>query len=1303
MKILKVKGRNLASLESFEIDFEDPVFTRNSLFAICGKTGAGKSTILDAITLALYGKIARYEKVSATSVKKGRLLGSKSNEDQDNIKDEKKELISASNVKNIITRGKTNCSAIVEFKDNKGEIWTASWEVPTLHTETPKKQLKKCPLYDFNQKNSLKSEVYTTNIESHVTKLIGLNWQQFSKIILLPQGQFSDFIKGKTTDRAEILEKITGVDLYTKISAKVIDKQNKLEEQKKRIEDAIAMQNELILDDAVLEDYKTQVEDKKKQLQEISENIQHFKDSKKAYDQYNKSHDEYQKAQTKFIEAENELQNLKNSNSFTLVKNYEKFITKRSVLDTLKETENDVKQSDKSLTDLRKGYETNERNIQDVETELNAIQRAIDDFSAKSHERDQIITRAVQIETQIANRADELKKKTDSLKVNCQEMHSIEVQSEDLKKTIDNEDKDLIHVRNELKELKIYDGYSAQRQLTEKIIDDIKDVQKVIDEIQSKIADAEKKVNSHNNEINSLTTENENFETQKRKFEIEKNNFEEFLKTIISDSDNISSAELMNQATSVSIAEYSAKSSEINELQNLKTTYDECIRQSDKYEDYVKSSNENKNSILQLYESLNKLNAESEQNNEKLNSKRLELNNLDYQNQIAKLRKSFDFHEGAICPFCGSTHHQLENIHEDSVYDLDEIQKIIDELENNKNSFESEINKVKNNIDILNNENDQKNKIIEECKGWIRDKLQNINGIAVKYAELDNFRESNQDLYLTSSFWQVETTKLNESIKIAKVEQKKLLDKKEKISTAVKEINSINEELNELNGKINANSSKISTLKLQISENSPQKYTEELDRFVSSYEGARKNLFEILNKYLRDNLELSITNDQLFSDANKIAKNSELLKEKVDEESKINKQLEDHINQFKLLNEQIKPKKELINEIKLEIEKLNKDQIESNQTLSELLGGITVEQYKTEINNTDKDLKNKLAEATNKFNNVKTNRDLLNVSLKAEEKNFSSLMTKLKDQKENLEKVLCEFSVNRDIFESVIYTEETLINQYKNEITIADENCNNAKNSMDSKKSTVDSMFRNYQETLKELPQDALLDDKLVDEYPKQMKLLGDTLNEEKEKLESLINQDKNGREIQQRRQNEHDKLISENKALFDLGDLIGTGMKNKFNNFVQSITFDKLIKQANRYLSSIKARYSLRKVDSGANNNLDMLVVDHELGDTERHISHVSGGELFIISLAMALALSDITTKNVPLESLFIDEGFGTLDAETLDIVINTLKNIGNVCGQRRLIGIISHVEALKEQVGARVIVENIDGYESRSTVRVE
>lgn len=172
---------------------------------------------------------------------------------------------------------------------------------------------------------------------------------------------------------------------------------------------------------------------------------------------------------------------------------------------------------------------------------------------------------------------------------------------------------------------------------------------------------------------------------------------------------------------------------------------------------------------------------------------------------------------------------------------------------------------------------------------------------------------------------------------------------------------------------------------------------------------------------------------------------------------------------------------------------------------------------------------------------------------------------------------------------------------------------------------------------------------------------------------------------------------------LKELSDIIRgkiKGVKNlKFETFIQFRYFNNILIAANsRFIEMTEGKYSLQRKEEADNMNeqtgLDFEVFDHH-NKTVRNINTLSGGESFQAALSLALGLSDLIQKNaggIQLDSMFVDEGFGTLDKETLSKVMSTLYKITNA---NKLIGIISHVEVLKEQIDKQIIVEKTtDGY---------
>jgi exonuclease SbcC len=196
MKIHSLSLKNINSLAGVhEIDFTHPRFTNEGLFAITGKTGAGKSTILDAISLALYGKTARLGLISG-------------------------------NENNLMTRGTSDCFSEIVFSVS-GKTWKASWKQE--RTKTGK--LKAINRIIADGDNQIIADQVRA-CDQAIEKILGLTFEQFTKVILLAQGSFAAFLQANKNEKGELLEQITGTEIYAEISIAV---HNKLKEESDKL------------------------------------------------------------------------------------------------------------------------------------------------------------------------------------------------------------------------------------------------------------------------------------------------------------------------------------------------------------------------------------------------------------------------------------------------------------------------------------------------------------------------------------------------------------------------------------------------------------------------------------------------------------------------------------------------------------------------------------------------------------------------------------------------------------------------------------------------------------------------------------------------------------------------------------------------------------------------------------------------------------------------------------------------------------------------------------------------------------
>ncbi len=193
--------------------------------------------------------------------------------------------------------------------------------------------------------------------------------------------------------------------------------------------------------------------------------------------------------------------------------------------------------------------------------------------------------------------------------------------------------------------------------------------------------------------------------------------------------------------------------------------------------------------------------------------------------------------------------------------------------------------------------------------------------------------------------------------------------------------------------------------------------------------------------------------------------------------------------------------------------------------------------------------------------------------------------------------------------------------------------------------------------------------------------------------LQLSIAQDTTRREQSMAMLNELDLQEANCRVWVQLNDLIGSADGKKFRNYAQQYTLDVLTAYANRHLEELSRRYRLERVEE----TLALMVIDQDMGDEARSVHSLSGGESFLVSLALALGLASLSSNRVRVESLFIDEGFGSLDPQTLSVAMDALDGL-QAMGRR--VGVISHVQEMTERISTKILVQRQSGGQSQVVI---
>ncbi len=248
---------------------------------------------------------------------------------------------------------------------------------------------------------------------------------------------------------------------------------------------------------------------------------------------------------------------------------------------------------------------------------------------------------------------------------------------------------------------------------------------------------------------------------------------------------------------------------------------------------------------------------------------------------------------------------------------------------------------------------------------------------------------------------------------------------------------------------------------------------------------------------------------------------------------------------------------------------------------------------------------------------------------------------------------------------------------------------------LDNKQAEIQALKNDRQERLNYELNKKITEHSLKELTPSQ-KELEESLKKLRDEIGGL-NQKLNDNNTAKNKIKEQQALIDAQQKEYSRWDrlhaLIGSADGKKYRNFAQGLTFELMVSHANRQLAKMTDRYLLIR---DKKEPLEINVIDNYQDDEIRSTKNLSGGESFIVSLSLALGLSKMASRRVRVDSLFLDEGFGTLDEDALDTALNTLAGLQQ---DEKLIGIISHVAALKERISTQINISPISGGKSAIT----
>ncbi|WP_443661326.1 AAA family ATPase [Clostridium sp.] len=1192
---LKIKGLN-SFVEQQTIEFSK--LTEKGLFGIFGPTASGKSTILDGITIALYGKVSR---------------------------DTKEFVNTETNVVEIS----------FDFEIGLGKsrkAYRAERCIKRLKTGNFKTAYAR--LIEINKENPDENKVIAEgprDLEENIISIVGLKVEDFTRSVVLPQGKFNEFLKLTGKERRDMLERIFALEKY---GSKLYDKIKKVRNE--NLNTKTLLEGEMKGYENVDEESHNQLKQTLVSLKQEEKEIKLQKSTiDKEYEVY-KNIFELQKEKSEYVKKK-DLLKLQEED----IENKKVKFTKGSLALNVKPYIENVTETQKSLTingeklqKLIKDYEVISQRLEVTKISYEEAWKSKNDKLPTLIEKEVSLKQASNIEEKIiylANEKDILLEKHREVKHNIVDKNSktsiILTNKEKIEQQLQSCETKLneIEILPEYRE-KLYKTYNSELEVTS--------ATKNVNELKNKGETLEKTLAStellHNKAAFTLKDKQDKLALLEEKSVELTNNFPGDNNLLL---DNQEAYNTIKVTFEKAVEDHKKKD-------ELKAKYEIVNAKTEKVRLNIKNVEE---SIETMKDKVEKLDHEI---------KEIEIGSL-----AADLASNLQ--EGDLCPVCGAEHHpKIAELKEDT--DLKGLQSL-------KQSHAENLEKLSK---------DYQNELIL-LAGFSKD-----------------------EEYINNQLLEV-----NKNLKDINIEE--LEDEKNKSELS----------LHQFKEKIELYNKQKTELEVILAKGREEKSKVAMDE-AKLGEGLRKEKEALL--VLQKDISIAGESLESLAQSHKLL-NEDLLREESSFKQKQNENeksmsIKEKISQIKNLDNEVIKLTSRVRKDRAALVKLEKERVDIDKTLRELTN------LKTEIETSGKEKRAEIErltlqivelcgftptnDHTPKIEVEKVRAQIKEITLKEsslkaifereniEKQNVLTQKTSEENKKEMLSKMLLEgqeklnISLKENSFED---TQTVLLNLVSREVLVIFEK--EIKQYEELKRNLIDNLKR-----LEILLQGKEVDVTLFEELKEKREVIGTVLEEKTKAIgaqfRALADMERKIQEIK--------TLLTKKKSvehklslLRELDTLI---QGNKFVEYVAMKQLKYISMEASKRLKEItRGRYALELDANGA-----FIMRDDFNGGIRRETNTLSGGETFLTSLCLALALSSqIQLKgSAPLEFFFLDEGFGTLDTDLLDVVMNSLEKLHS---STLSVGIISHVEELRNRVPVKLIVTPAQQGQGGSKVKLE
>ncbi|WP_034106135.1 AAA family ATPase [Pseudomonas lurida] len=1200
MKILAIRLKNLASLAGpFEIDFTAEPLASAGLFAITGPTGAGKSTLLDALCLALFGAVPRLGDTGQAKMPDA---------DSD---------ISIGDPRTLLRRGTGGGYAEVDFVGVNGRRYRARWEANRARDKASGKlQNSRQSLFDLDSDQLLASQ--KTEYKTQLELALGLNFEQFTRAVLLAQSEFSAFLKANDNERSELLEKLTDTALYTQLGRRAFDKAKEARDAHKQLQDQatgvvpLAPEARAELDqqlDAAQHHLKTQ----QAQLKQLE--LQHtwLKELREWQERQRDATEQLQRAQQDWDNQAPQRQDL--SRLDQLAPHRHQFARQAELSTLLAPLAAQIQLHSQRQTDLHT------RQAQAQQQQATA-QSAL--ATALKHQGDAVplLRQAFEAQSTLAHLTKELAKRTE------------EQQQQDNACT---EGQSLL---NGLLEKQQHVAERLQRLATEL---DSSAALAPLSEAWSAYRDRLQQLMLIGNRLNKGQAELPQLEQRAT------DAAEQFTR--------------QREALDLLYQEAGAEPHAVAEqIQLLASLLQDNRKQQRAFEDLTRLWDSQQQLDQHAATLTQKLTAAAQQR-EQLNQtglqtkaeltvaeqtltvtkQLLERQRLARSASVEELREQLQ--DDQPCPVCGSHEHPyhqpealLQSLGRHDENEEASAQKVVDSLKEKLTELRGEVGGL-----------------IAQQKEYLQQQEHLVAQQQALKPSLDAHPLAtalfNQDAAKRGAWLDQQLGQLTQSIAQDEQRQGALLNLQQNAGRLQQQLQAAQEASQQARQLLLDQQRELATDRERLEQ--------ELNAFTNllpahTLEGLRT---EPAATFMQLDQQVSQRLEQLGHQRDELAEQQE--RQQAIEKEQTHQQ----------------HRQQQLDTLIQQVTELTAQQQTAQEKLSALLGEHSsaeqwqhhLDQAVTQSRQSESDASKQLQELHNALIQLAADLKALQERQQALQAEQHALDTRINEWRA-LHPELDDAGLDR-----LLGYDDAQVNQLRQQLQHSEKAVEQAKVLLQEREQRLAEHQALHNGNL-----DAEALDSALATFNQQV------VESEKQCAELRARQSED-----QRRQDANQAFAEQIAKAYDewqrwarLNALIGSATGDTFRKIAQAYNLDLLVHHANVQLRQLVRRYRLKRGGS----MLGLLVMDTEMGDELRSVHSLSGGETFLVSLALALGLASMASSTLKIESLFIDEGFGSLDPESLQLAMDALDGLQ---AQGRKVAVISHVQEMHERIPVQIQVK--------------